>query len=93
MEASRVLAYTPENEAKRMELRRQKIKNSTEGVTMADVLDKELYLEEEASESLGEEWGDEDCCTYEKGYINQPLYACKECSAAAQRQVLSISIS
>lgn len=82
-----------------MELRRQKVKKQKGGegeerggesssITMADVLDKELYLEEEASESLGESWGDEECCTYDKGYTNQPIYACKECSASAQRQVV-----
>lgn len=54
---------------------------------MMQVLDNILYLEEEASEEISQNWGDESRCTYSDGYIDQPVYACRECSERAGRQV------
>lgn len=80
-------------------------------VTMNDVLQKQLELEEEVAAKMQENWGDEkyvihahehhyiyffsisstltcshqfalflsSLCTYEQGYITQPIYACRTC--------------
>ena len=34
-----------------------------------------------------ENWGDENACTYNKGYIHQPVYSCITCSEKAGRPV------
>jgi len=41
-------------------------------------------LEEEASAVLDQDWGNEDSCTYEGGYMRQPVFACKTCSKSTQ---------
>jgi E3 ubiquitin-protein ligase UBR7 len=51
------------------------------------VLDNILYLEEEAQEEMSQNWGDETKCTYAKGYIDQPVYSCRECSERTGKQV------
>eukprot|EP01087_Luapelamoeba_hula_P015640 TRINITY_DN4697_c3_g3_i1.p1 TRINITY_DN4697_c3_g3~~TRINITY_DN4697_c3_g3_i1.p1 ORF type:complete len:181 (-),score=48.13 TRINITY_DN4697_c3_g3_i1:159-701(-) len=96
VDSSRVLAKTAENEALRVQLRhhniqlkRQALQEGKDGsvVTMPDILDSELYLEEEARAKIAENWGDENACTYDQGYLDQPIYACKECSTRANKPV------
>eukprot|EP01112_Ceratiomyxa_fruticulosa_P012791 TRINITY_DN3569_c0_g1_i1.p1 TRINITY_DN3569_c0_g1~~TRINITY_DN3569_c0_g1_i1.p1 ORF type:complete len:525 (-),score=122.73 TRINITY_DN3569_c0_g1_i1:303-1730(-) len=52
-------------------------------VTMADVLNQQLELEHEATYELQENWGDEEKCTFNLGYITQPVYACDTCSKSS----------
>ncbi|EGG16431.1 ubiquitin protein ligase E3 component n-recognin 7 [Cavenderia fasciculata] len=58
-------------------------RNDDELITVEDALkdsldeNKELY--EEALDQYDQKWGEEDKCTFEKGYITQPVYACKNC--------------
>ncbi|KAL6069574.1 E3 ubiquitin-protein ligase UBR7, variant 2 [Balamuthia mandrillaris] len=82
---TRLLKQNAENEALRMRLRQQNLQRSTSAssLTMPQILDQQLYLEEEASEKLSEGWGEEDVCTYPEGYVMQPVFACKECSQRA----------
>jgi hypothetical protein len=51
------------------------------------VLDNILYLEEEAQEEMSQNWGDETKCTYAQGYVDQPVYSCRECSERTGKQV------
>ena len=51
------------------------------------MLDNILYLEEEAQEEMSQNWGDETKCTYAQGYIDQPVYSCRECSERTGKQV------
>ncbi|KAM9968745.1 hypothetical protein ACTFIW_000622 [Dictyostelium discoideum] len=44
-----------------------------------DQLEEEKNLLEEAKEQEQEDWGDESICTFDKGYINQSVFACKTC--------------
>jgi E3 ubiquitin-protein ligase UBR7 len=46
-------------------------------VTLNEYLEAEQTLEREAYEALP---GRFDECTYEQGYIRQPLYSCRSCS-------------
>ncbi|KAI7880318.1 zf-UBR-domain-containing protein [Lichtheimia hyalospora FSU 10163] len=46
-------------------------------VTAVDIVDQQTALEKEATEILP---GKFEVCTFDKGYIRQPLYACKTCS-------------
>ncbi|EGC34214.1 hypothetical protein DICPUDRAFT_153611 [Dictyostelium purpureum] len=45
-----------------------------------DQLEEEKNLIEEAKRQEEEDWGDENCCSFEKGYINQSVFACRTCS-------------
>jgi hypothetical protein len=54
-------------------------------VTLAQVLDSQQYLEEEARSTISAT-EDERVCTFELGYHDQSIFACKECSAAAKRE-------
>lgn len=46
-------------------------------VTAIDIVDQQAALEKEANEILP---GKFEVCTFDKGYIRQPVYACKTCS-------------
>ena len=56
-------------------------------MTMNEVLQSFKDLEKEAEEKEKEHWGEEFACTYDKGYINQPVYACLTCSKACGKPV------
>lgn len=47
---------------------------------VANALDSLDSLQEEADEQAQTYWGNEDVCTYDRGYISQPVYACRVCS-------------
>ncbi|KAJ8654807.1 hypothetical protein O0I10_009528 [Lichtheimia ornata] len=51
--------------------------NQEKIVTAIDIVDQQTALEKEANEILP---GKFEACTFDKGYIRQPLYACKTCS-------------
>ncbi|CAG8694736.1 uncharacterized protein OCT59_019415 [Rhizophagus irregularis] len=51
-------------------------KETKETLTVKEILERQRLLEEEAGEILS---GRFDECTYNKGYIRQPVYACKTC--------------
>ncbi|CDH61415.1 e3 ubiquitin-protein ligase ubr7 [Lichtheimia corymbifera JMRC:FSU:9682] len=51
--------------------------NQDKIVTAIDIVDQQTALEKEANEILPENF---EACTFDKGYIRQPLYACKTCS-------------
>ncbi len=36
---------------------------------------------------MSQNWGDETKCTYAQGYIDQPVYSCRECSERTGKQV------
>lgn len=56
-------------------------------MSMNEVLQNFKDLEKEAEEKEKEHWGEESVCTYDKGYINQPVYACLTCSKACGKPV------
>jgi hypothetical protein len=39
---------------------------------------------------MEQNWGDETKCTYAEGYIDQPVYSCRECSEKTGKQVILI---
>jgi E3 ubiquitin-protein ligase UBR7 len=51
-------------------------KDAKETLTVKEILERQELLEKEAGEILS---GKFDECTYNKGYIRQPVYACKTC--------------
>lgn len=77
-----------------------------EVLTMEEIFQEQALLEEEAESKLQENWGDEKyvrkrgqcshcsfrACTYDKGYIKQPVYACLTCSQSSTKQVRIHSI-
>lgn len=56
-------------------------------MSMHEILQNFKDLEKEAEEKEKEHWGEESVCTYDKGYINQPVYACLTCSKACGKPV------
>ncbi|CAH1762452.1 5617_t:CDS:2 [Entrophospora sp. SA101] len=57
------------------------VKND-ETITISEFIEQQNYLEREAREVLP--WSF-DQCTYSKGYIRQPVYACKTCKPANEK--------
>jgi hypothetical protein len=53
---------------------------SEDTVSLQQLVQKQIDLEEEAQAQLEEDWGDEDRCTFDDGYITQPVYACETCA-------------
>ena len=54
-------------------------------LTMEDVLQSQLQLEEEAKYQMEQNVGnDEEKCTYEDGYITQQIFSCKTCQKNGQ---------
>ncbi|EFA81122.1 HEAT repeat-containing protein [Heterostelium album PN500] len=68
---------------KKQQISKRKKREDDEIISIQDALNdhvdaqKELY--EEAVDQYKQNWGDEDKCTFDKGYITQPVYACKDC--------------
>ena len=55
--------------------------DSSNSITLQELIDKEEELEQEAYEKLKEpQWGDETRCTFSDGAISQPVYSCLTCS-------------
>lgn len=49
--------------------------------SIQEILREQTALEEEAEAQLAQDWGDENKCTFNEGYVTQNVYACKTCSA------------
>jgi len=65
---------------------KRKADDGDDVASFREVLEQQRELEEEAAAKLLEDWGDESSCTYDKGYIKQPVYACATCSSSANVQ-------
>jgi len=50
-----------------------------DSITLEDILLQHQTFHEEVSHQLNQNWGNENACTYDEGYINQPVYGCKTC--------------
>jgi len=46
---------------------------------LGSIIDQIDHLEEEAKWQMNNNWGDEKACTFYRGYIEQPVYACVTC--------------
>lgn len=55
--------------------------------SIQDILREQTALEEEAEAQLTQDWGDENKCTFNEGYVTQNVYACKTCSAKSGQVV------
>ena len=60
--------------------------DSEETVTLQEVFLEHERLEKEAAQALEEQWGEEGCCTFEQGSINQNVFACATCQAIPGNQ-------
>ncbi|GAM18431.1 hypothetical protein SAMD00019534_016060 [Acytostelium subglobosum LB1] len=73
---------TLSNEQKDQTKKRKK-RADDEIISIQDALEdqehEEEELYEEALDQYQQDWGDEDSCTFDQGYITQPVYACKDC--------------
>ncbi|KAG0165073.1 hypothetical protein DFQ30_009004 [Apophysomyces sp. BC1015] len=59
-------------------------------VTAVDIVQQQVILEQEAQEALP---GKFESCTFELGYVRQPLYACKTCGSDQAGMCYSCSIA
>ncbi|KAF2070909.1 hypothetical protein CYY_007775 [Polysphondylium violaceum] len=61
----------------------KKRKNPDDILSLKEILEDQINVEkdllEEAENQESEKWGEEGKCTHDKGYIDQPVYACKTC--------------
>jgi len=55
--------------------------------TLQELYEEELALDAEAEAQKARNWGDENCCTYDKGYYRQPIYSCLDCAEKSGHQV------
>jgi E3 ubiquitin-protein ligase UBR7 len=53
--------------------------NNEPVITMLEILQQQKILEEEAEAQLEQYWGEEDKCTFNEGYITQPIFSCNTC--------------
>jgi len=63
---------------------RTKKRKGDEIISLEDVVDDQIngekdLIEEAKNQESAAVWGEEGVCTYDKGYIDQPVYACKTC--------------
>ncbi|KYQ90741.1 ubiquitin protein ligase E3 component n-recognin 7 [Tieghemostelium lacteum] len=52
---------------------------------LQDHIDNQQHLLDEALHQHSEKWGDEEHCTFEKGYVTQPVYSCGTCNKNNQK--------
>ncbi len=58
------------------------------GFTAADLIAQQSRLEAQANEAIPFQF---DTCTYDKGYVRQPVYACKTCGGGGVCAGCSVS--